>query len=159
MPWGSDGLTYEYNPPAKLDVVKDNYKFLENESGVGRAEFIRDYFYYNSLEEPVYIVNSFGEQAFVQTFDMVKRKGQLEGLCSRKANPDHFPIGGYWPPTTRDIDLARFRLYDEKIEDLENRLKTLENALISVADKIFTNWRTGLFDTSEEGDANDSAEV
>ena len=158
MPWESDGLTYEYNPPAKLDMVKDNFKFLENESGVGRAKFIRDYFYYKSLEEPVYIVNSFGEGAFLQTFDMVKRKGQLEGLCFRKANPDNYPIGGYWPPTTRDIDLARFRLYDERIEDLENRLKTLENALIDVSNKIFTNWHTGLFDTSG-GDANDSAEA
>lgn len=148
MPLTYDDIKYEYNPPAKLDVVKDNYKSLENESGVSRAEFIRDYFYYNSLEEPVYIVNSFGEEAFLQTFDMVKRKGQLEGLCFRKANPDNFPIGGYWPPTTRDIDLTRFRLYDDRIEDLENRLKTLENALIDVSDKIFTNWRTGLFDTS-----------
>lgn len=153
MPLTYDDIKYEYNLPAKLDVVKDNYKFLENESGVSRAEFIRDYFYYNSLEEPVYIVNSFGEEAFLQTFDMVKRKGQLEGLCFRKANPDNFPIGGYWPPTTRDIDLARFRLYDDRIEDLENRLKTLENALIDVSDKIFMNWRTGLFDTSG-GDAD-----
>lgn len=158
MSWTADNMTYEYNPPVKLDMVKDNFRFLENESGVGRAEFIRDYFYYESLEEPVYIVNSFEEGAFLQTFDMVKRKGQLEGLCLRKANPDYFPIGGYWPPTPRDIDLARFRLYDKKIEDLENRLKTLENALIGVSNKIFTNWRTGLFDTSG-GDANDSAEA
>lgn len=151
MSWMDDNMTYEYNPPVKLDVVKDNLKFLENESGVKKAEFIRDYFYYNSLEEPVYIVNSFGEGAFLQTFDMVKRKGQLEGLCFRKANPDNFPIGGYWPPTTRDIDLTRFRLYDDRIENLENRLKTLENALIGVSDKIFTNWHTGLFDTSGGG--------
>lgn len=158
MPWMNDGITYEYNPPAKLDMVKDNFKFLENESGTDRAKFIRDYFYYNSLEEPVYIVNSFGERAFLQAFDMVKRKGQLEGLCYRKSNPDDYPIGGYWPPTTRDIDLARFRLYDDRIENLENRLKTLENALIDVSDKIFTNWKTGLFDSSG-GDANDSAEA
>lgn len=158
MSWMNDGITYEYNPPAKLDMVKDNFKFLENESGTDRAKFIRDYFYYNRLEEPVYIVNSFGERAFLQTFDMVKRNGQLEGLCYRKSNPDDYPIGGYWPPTTRDIDLARFRLYDDRIENLENRLKTLENALIDVSDKIFTNWRTGLF-VSSGGDANDSAEV
>lgn len=158
MPLTYNGIGYEYNPPVKLDVVKDNLKFLENESGAERAKFIRDYFCYNGLEEPVYIVNSFGEQAFLQTFDMVKRKGQLEALCYRKANPDNYPIGGYWPPTTRDIDLARFRLYDDRIEDLENRLKTLENALIDVSDKIFTSWRTGLFDSSG-GDANDSAKV
>ena len=158
MPLTYDGIRYKDNPPVKLDVVKDNLKFLENESGTERAKFIRDYFCYNGLEEPVYIVNSFGERAFLQTFDMVKRKGQLEALCYRKANPDNYPIGGYWPPTTRDIDLTRFRLYDDRIEDLENRLKTLENALIDVSDKIFTNWRTGLFDVSG-GDANDSAEV
>lgn len=158
MPLIYDGIEYKYNPPAKLDIVKDNLKFLENESGTERAKFIRDYFYYNSLEEPVYIVNSFGERAFIQTFDMVKRKGQLEGLCFRKTNPNNYPIGGYWPPTTRDIDLARFRLYDDRIKDLENRLKTLENALVDVSNKIFTNWRTGLFDSSG-GDANDSAEA
>lgn len=139
MPWMNDGITYEYNPPAKLDVVKDNFKFLENKSGADRAKFIRDYFYYSGLEEPVYIVNSFGEKAFLQTFDMVKRKGQLKGLCFRKANPNDYPIGGYWPPNQRDIDLARFKLYDDRIENLENRLKTLENALIDVSDKIFTN--------------------
>lgn len=158
MSWTADNMTYEYNPPVKLNVVKDNLEFLENKNGADRAKFICDYFYYNSLEEPVYIVNSFGEGAFLQTFDMVKRKGQLEGLCFRKANPDNFPIGGYWPPTSRDIDLARFRLYDDRIENLESRLKTLENALIDVSDKIFTNWRTGLFDRSG-GDANDSAEA
>ena len=158
MPLTYDGIRYEYNPPVKLDVVKDNLKFLENESGTERAKFIRDYFCYNGLEEPVYIVNSFGEHAFLQIFDMVKRKGQLEALCFRKSNPDHYPIGGYWPPTTRDIDLAKFRLYDDRIEYLENRLKTLENALVDVSDKIFTSWRTGLFDVSG-GDANDSAEV
>lgn len=155
----ADNMTYEYNPPAKLDIVKDNLKFLENESGTKRAEFIRDYFCYNSLEEPVYIVNSFGEMAFLQVFDMVKRKGQLEALCFRKSNPNNYSIGGYWPPTTRDIDLARFRLYDDRIENLENRLKALENALIDVSNKIFTSWRTtGLFDDSG-GDANDSVEA
>ena len=155
MPWKSDGITYEYFSPVKLDIVKDNLEFLENKSGTERAKFLQKYFLFDRLEEPVYAINSFKEGAFLQLFDIVKRNAQLDNLAFVRANLKEASVLNlcYIPPNMRDIDLARFRLYDDRIKDLENRLKTLENALVDVSNKIFTNRRIGLFDGSG-GDAD-----
>lgn len=159
MSWESDGITYRYNPPIELDMVQDNMRFLSLSSPSNRAKFLEDYFFFEGLTIPVYAINSFHENAFLEVFDIVKRNKMLQPLCYRKANPNIQSIGRYYPPTIRDIDLARFRYYDNRIKNLENRLKTIEDILLGISDKIANNWdSTNTFDCFG-GDANDSAEV
>ena len=144
-------LCYETN--VKLDIVKDNIEFLKK-PGVERLNFLSNYFFL-SYDEAKYAIQSFKNDAFVVLFNIVEKKGNIEELeyIQENRNVIHLPF-----VSIREMDLARFKRYDDRIENLENRLKTLENALIDVSDKIFTNWRTGLFDTSEDG-VNDSAKV
>lgn len=158
MPWEPDGITYRYSPPLELDIAQDNMRFLSLTSPSNRARFLEEYFFFESLSAPVYAINSFRDKAFLEMIGIVKRNKMLQPLCYRKANPNIHYINGYYPPTIRDIDLARFRYYDNRIENLENRLKTIENALTDAGDKISNNWSSNLFDASG-GDANDSAEV
>lgn len=133
MPWKSDGITYKCNPPVELDAIQDNMHFLSLSSTSNRVRFLEDYFFFENLTIPVYAINSFHEKAFLEVFDIVKRNQMLQPLCYRKANPNFYSIGGYSPPTTRDIDLARFRYYDNRIENLENRLKAIEDSLYNLS--------------------------
>lgn len=155
MPWGSDGITYRYNPPVELDMIQDNMCFLSLSSPSNRAKFLEEYFFFENLTVPVYAINSFHERAFLEMFDIVKRNQMLQPLCYRKANPNFYSVGGYSPPTARDIDLARFRWYDNKIENLEKRLEVIEDVLMHISNGITSSW---IFNNSG-GDANDSAEA
>lgn len=155
MPWESDGITYRCNPPVELDAVQDNMHFLSLSSPSNRAKFLEEYFFFENLTVPVYAINSFYERAFLEMFDIVKRNQMLQPLCYRKANPNFYSIDGYSPPTTRDIDLARFRRYDNKIENLEKRLEVIENVLMHISGEITSS---RIFNNSG-GDANDSAEA
>ena len=128
MPWDSDGITYRYSPPVELNMVQDNTNFLSLSSLSNRARFLEEYFFFENLIVPVYAINSFHENAFLEVFDIVKRNKMLRPLCYQKANPNICFFGNYNPPTIRDIDLARFRYYDNKIEELESRLKAIENS-------------------------------
>lgn len=139
MSWESDGITYRYNPPIELDMVQDHMRFLSLSALSNRAKFLEDYFFFEGLTIPVYAINSFHENAFLEVFDIVKRNKMLQPLCYRKTNLNIQSIGGYYPPTIRDIDLARFRYYDNRIKNLENRLKIIENTLISVSERIANN--------------------
>lgn len=158
MSWASDGLTYRYNPPIELDMVQDNMRFLSLSAPSNRAKFLEDYFFFEGLTIPVYAINSFHENAFLEVFDIVKRNKMLQPLCYRKANPHIQSVGGYYPPTIRDIDLARFRYYDNRIKEFEDRLKTIEDIFVNTPRKITTSYDLSIFDSSG-GDANDSAEA
>lgn len=128
MSWDLDGIIYRYNPPVELNVVQDNIDFLSLSSPSNRARFLEKYFFFENLIVPVYAINSFHENAFLEVFNIVKRNKMLRPLCYQKANPNIRSIGEYNPPTIRDIDLARFRYYDNKIKELESRLKAIENS-------------------------------
>lgn len=158
MSWDSDGITYRYNPPVELDAVQDNIAFLSLSSPSNRARFLEEYFFFENFTVPIYAINSFHENAFLEVFDIVKRNRMLQPLCYRKANPNTHSIGGYYPPTIRDIDLARFRYYDNRIESLENRLKAIEDIFADVPRKITTSYDLSTFDTSEDG-VNDTVEA
>lgn len=158
MPWGPYGLYHKGNPPVELDMAQDNMHFLSLSASSDRAQFLKKYFQFEGLEVPVYAINSFHERAFLEIFDIVKRNNMLQPLCYQKANPDSFNIGGYYPPTIRDIDLARFRYYDNRIEELESRLKAIEDIFVDAPRKITTNYDLTTFDRSGGG-ANDSAEA
>lgn len=153
MSWESDGITYRYNPPIELDMVQDNMRFLSLSAPSNRAKFLEDYFFFEGLAIPVYAINSFHENAFLEVFDIVKRNRMLQPLCYRKANPNIQLVGGYYPPTIRDIDLARFRYYDNRIKELEDRLKTIEDIFVDAQRKITTSYDLSTFDSSG-GDAD-----
>lgn len=135
-----------YETHLELDVTKDNIEFLKK-PGAERLKFLADYFFL-SYNEAQYAIQSFKQDAFVVLFDIVEKKGDIGALSYMHKNDTaiHLPF-----VSIREMDLTRFKRYEEKIKSLEDRLKTLENALIDVSDKIFTNWKTGLFDTSGEG--------
>ena len=145
-------LCYETN--LVLDITKDNIEFLKKKSGAERLKFLANYFFI-SYDVAKYAMQSFKNDAFIILFDIVEKKGDIDVLSYKHKNDTAIR-----PPfvSIREIDLARFKRYEEEIRSLEDRLKTLENALIDVSDKIFTNWRTGLFDTSGDG-VNDTVEA
>lgn len=139
-------LCYETN--IELDMVKDNIEFLKK-PGVERLKFLANYFFL-SYNEAQYAIQSFKQDAFVVLFDIVEKKGDIKTLGYMHENDTAIRLPFV---SIREMDLARFKRYEEKIKSLEDRLRAIENALIDVSDKIFTNWRTGLFDTSG-GDAD-----
>lgn len=139
-------LCYETN--IELDMVKDNIEFLKK-PGVERLKFLANYFFL-SYNEAQYAIQSFKQDAFVVLFDIVEKKGDIKTLGYMHENDTAIRLPFV---SIREMDLARFKRYEEKIKSLEDRLRAIENALIDVSDKIFTNWRTGLFDTS--GDSVD----
>lgn len=140
-------LCYETN--LELDVTRDNIEFLKKKSGAERLKFLANYFFI-SYDVAKYAMQSFKNDAFIVLFDIVEKKGDIDVLSYMHENDTaiHLPF-----VSIREMDLARFKRYEEKIKSLEDRLRAIENALIDVSDKIFTNWRTGLFDTS--GDSVD----
>lgn len=145
-------LCYETN--LELDIARDNIEFLKKKSGAERLKFLADYFLL-SYDEAGYAIKSFKNDAFIVLFNVIEKRGDINALAYSHENKTAiFPSF----VSIREMDLARFKRYEEEIKSLEDRLKTLENALIDVSDKIFTNWRTGLFDTSGDG-VNDTVEA
>lgn len=144
-------LCYETN--IKLDIVKDNMEFLKKKPGVERLKFLTNYFFL-SYDEAKYAIQSFNNDAFVVLFDIVEKKGNIEELeyIQENRNVIHLPF-----VSIRKMDLARFKRYDDRIKSLEDRLKAIENGIMRMSDTVFDSW--SVFDTSKEGDANDSAEV
>ena len=145
-------LCYETN--LELDIARDNIEFLKKKSGAERLKFLADYFLL-SYDEAGYAIKSFKNDAFIVLFNVIEKRGDINALAYSHENKTAiFPSF----VSIREMDLARFKRYEEEIKSPEDRLKTLENALIDVSDKIFTNWRTGLFDTSGDG-VNDTVEA
>lgn len=144
-------LCYETN--VKLDIVKDNMEFLKKKPGVERLKFLTNYFFL-SYDEARYAMQSFKNDAFVVLFDIVEKKSDIKTLGYMHENDTaiHLPF-----VSIREMDLARFKRYEEKIKSLEDRLRAIENGIMRLSDAIFDSWP--MFDTSKEGDANDSAEV
>ena len=99
-------------------------------------------------------MQSFKNDAFVVLFNIVEKKGNIEELeyIQENRNVIHLPF-----VSIREMDLARFKRYDDRIKSLEDRLKAIENGIMRMSDTVFDNW--SVFDTLKEGDANDSAEV
>lgn len=143
-------LCYETN--VKLDIAKDNIEFLKK-PGVERLKFLSNYFCL-SYDEAKYAMQSFKNDAFVVLFNIVEKKGNIEELeyIQENRNVIHLPF-----VSIREMDLARFKRYDDRIKSLEDRLKAIENGIMRMSDTVFDNW--SVFDTLKEGDANDSAEV
>ena len=137
-------LCYETN--VKLDIAKDNIEFLKK-PGVERLKFLSNYFCL-SYDEAKYAMQSFKNDAFVVLFNIVEKKGNIQ----ENRNVIHLPF-----VSIREMDLARFKRYDDRIKSLEDRLKAIENGIMRMSDTVFDNW--SVFDTLKEGDANDSAEV
>lgn len=144
-------LCYETN--IKLDIVKDNMEFLKKKPGVERLKFLTNYFFL-SYDEAKYAMQSFDNDAFVVLFNIVEKKGNIEELeyIQENRNVIHLPF-----VSIREMDLARFKRYDDKIKSLEDRLRAIENGIMRMSDAVFDSW--SVFDTSKESDVNDSAEV
>lgn len=143
-------LCYETN--IELDMVKDNIEFLKK-PGAERLKFLADYFFL-SYNEAQYAIQSFKQDAFVVLFDIVEKKGDIGALSYMHENDTaiHLPF-----VSIREMDLTRFKRYEEKIKSFEDRLKAIENGIMRMSDAVFDSWP--MFDASKEGDANDSAEV
>lgn len=144
-------LCYETN--IELDMAKDNIEFLKKKSGAERLKFLADYFFL-SYNEAKYAIQSFKQDAFVVLFDIVEKKGDIGTLSYMHENDTAIPLPFV---SIREMDLARFKRYEEKIKSLEDRLRAIENGIMRLSDAVFDRWP--IFDASKEGDANDSAEV
>lgn len=144
-------LCYETN--VKLDIVKDNMEFLKKKPGVERLKFLTDYFFL-SYSEAKYAIQSFKNDAFVVLFNIVKKNGNIEELEYIQENRNVIHLSFV---SIREMDLARFKRYDDKIKSLEDRLRAIENGIMRMSDAVFDS--QPVFDASKEGDANDSAEV
>lgn len=144
-------LCYETN--IKLDIVKDNMEFLKKKPGVERLKFLTNYFFL-SYDEAKYAIQSFQNDAFVVLFNIVEKNGNIEELeyIQENRNVIHNSF-----VSIREMDLARFKRYDDKIRSLEDRLRAIKNGIMKMSDAVFDSW--SVFDTSKESDVNDSAEV
>lgn len=142
-------LCYETN--IKLDITRDNIEFLKKKPGAERLKFLANYFLL-SYDEAKYAMQSFKNDAFVVLFNIVEKNGNIEELeyIQENRNVIHPPF-----ITIRQMDLARFKRYEDKIKSLEDRLRAIENGIIRMSDAVFDSWP--VFDTSKEGDANDGA--
>lgn len=139
-------LCYETN--LKLDIAKDNIEFLKKKSGAERLKFLADYFLL-SYNEAGYAIRSFENDAFIVLFDIVEKRGDINTLAYAHENKTAiFPSS----VSIREMDLARFKRYEDKIKSLESRLKAIENGIARLSDSIYDNW-LGLF-SSKEGDAD-----
>ena len=139
-------LCYETN--VKLDIAKDNIEFLKKKSGAERLKFLANYFLL-SYDEAKYAMQSFKNDAFVILFNIVEKRGDINTLGYAHENstvilPSFVSV--------REIDLARFERYEEKIKSLEDRLRAIENGIMRLSDTIFDSWH--MFDASKEGDAD-----
>ena len=144
-------LCYETN--VKLDIVKDNIEFLKQKPGVERLKFLTNYFCL-SYNEAKYAIQSFKNDAFVVLFNIVEKNGNIEELEYIQENRNVIHLSFV---SIREMDLARFKRYDDKIKSLEDRLRAIESGIMRMSDAVFDS--QPVFDTSKEGDANDSAEV
>ena len=140
-----------YETSVKLDIAKDNIEFLKKKPGAERLKFLANYFLL-SYDEAKYAMQSFKNDAFVILFNIVEKNGNIEELeyIQENRNVIHPPF-----ITIREMDLARFKRYEDKIKSLEDRLRAIENGIIRMSDAVFDSWP--VFDTSKEGDANDGA--
>lgn len=144
-------LCYETN--LELDIARDNIEFLKKKSGAKRLKFLADYFLL-SYDEAGYAIKSFKNDAFIVLFNVVERRGDINALAYAHENKTAiFPSF----VSIREMDLARFKRYEEEIKNLESRLKAIENGIAKLSDSIFGNWLDSV--SLEEGDANDSAEA
>lgn len=139
-------LCYETN--LKLDIAKDNIEFLKKKSGAERLKFLANYFLL-SYDEAKYAMQSFKNDAFVILFNIVEKRGDINTLGYAHENstvilPSFVSV--------REIDLARFERYEEKIKSLEDRLRAIENGIMRLSDTIFDSWH--MFDVPKEGDAD-----
>ena len=139
-------LCYETN--LKLDIAKDNIEFLKKKSGAERLKFLANYFLL-SYAEAKYAMQSFKNDAFVILFNIVEKRGDINTLGYAHENstvilPSFVSV--------REIDLARFERYEEKIKSLEDRLRAIENGIMRLSDTIFDSWH--MFDAPKEGDAD-----
>lgn len=139
-------LCYETN--VKLDIVKDNIEFLKKKPGVERLKFLTNYFCL-SYDEAKYAMQSFKNDAFVVLFNIVENNGNIEELEYIQKNDT-----AIHPPfvSVREIDLARFKRYDDRIKSLEDRLRAIENGVMRMSDAVFDS--RPIFDTSKEDDAD-----
>lgn len=144
-------LCYETN--LVLDVTRDNIEFLKKKPGAERLKFLSNYFFI-SYDVAKYAMQSFKNDAFIILFDIVEKKGDIDVLSYMHENDTaiHLPF-----VSIREMDLARFKRYEEEIKNLESRLKAIENGIAKLSDSIFGNWLDSV--SLEEGDANDSAEA
>lgn len=142
-----------YETSIKLDIAKDNIEFLKKKPGAERLKFLANYFLL-SYDEAKYAIQSFKTDAFVVLFDIVEKKGNIDVLSYMHENDTviHPPF-----VSIREMDLARFERYEDKIRSLENRLRGIESGILRMYDAVFDSWP--MSDASKEGDANDSAEV
>lgn len=142
-------LCYETN--IKLDIAKDNIEFLKKKPGAERLKFLANYFLL-SYDEAKYAMQSFKNDAFVVLFNIVEKNGNIEELeyIQENRNVIHPPF-----ITIREMDLARFERYEDKIRSLEDRLRAIENGIMRMYFAIFDGWPVS--DTTKEGDANDGA--
>lgn len=138
-------LCYETN--IELDMTKDNIEFLKK-PGAERLKFLAGYFFL-SYNEAKYAIQSFKKDAFVVLFDIVEKKGDIEALSYMHENDTaiHLPF-----VSIREMDLARFKRYEEKIKSLEDRLRAIENGIMRLSDAVFDSWP--VFDISKEGDTD-----
>lgn len=142
-------LCYETN--VKLDIVKDNIEFLKKKPGAERLKFLANYFFI-SYDVAKYAMQSFKNDAFVVLFDIVEKKGDIDVLSYMHENDT-----AIHPPfiSIREIDLARFKRYEEEIKNLKDQLKIVVDGLISMTNLTnppFSELR--MFDALKEGDAD-----
>lgn len=139
-------LCYETN--VKLDIAKDNIEFLKKKPGAERLKFLANYFLL-SYDEAKYAMQSFKNDAFVILFNIVEKRGDINTLGYAHENSTViFPSF----VSVREMDLARFERYEEKIKSLEDRLRAIENGIMRLSDTIFDSWH--MFDVPKEGDAD-----
>lgn len=143
-------LCYETN--LVLDITKDNIEFLKKKSGAERLKFLANYFFI-SYDVAKYAMQSFKNDAFVILFDIVEKKGDIDVLSYMHENDT-----AIHPPfvSIREIDLARFKRYEEEIKNLKDQLKIVVDGLISMTTNLthppFSELR--MFDALKEGDAD-----
>lgn len=137
-----------YETSIKLNLAKDNIEFLKKKPGAERLKFLANYFLL-SYDEAKYAMQSFKNDAFVILFNIVEKNGNIEELEYIQEN--RYVIH---PPfvSIRAMDLARFERYEEKIKNLEDRLRAIENGIMGLSDSIFDSWH--MFDAPKEGDAD-----
>lgn len=142
-------LCYETN--LVLDVTKDNIEFLKKKSGAERLKFLANYFFI-SYDVAKYAMQSFKNDAFIVLFDIVEKKGDIDVLSYMHENDTaiHLPF-----VSIREIDLARFKSYEEEIKNLKDKLKIVVDGLIAMTNLTYPPF-SGLrmFDALKEGDAD-----
>lgn len=145
-------LCYETN--LKLDPTRDNAEFLKKKSGAERLKFLADYFFL-SYDEAGYAIRSFDDDAFTILFDIIEKKGDIDALTYMHENDTAIHLSFV---SIREMDLARFKRYDARIKELEDKLKIVVDGLVSMTNVTYPLFsRLRMFDSLKEGDANDSA--